>query len=74
MSAGKILAKFDRGRNFGLITESYYEGKSYIDIREWYKDQKGEDQPTKKGISILKEKFTDFVTAVETAEAGLGKK
>ena len=48
------------------ITE--FNGKKLINIRTWYKNDKDEYAPTKKGIALSIDKFSDLKNAMELAE------
>jgi hypothetical protein len=39
---------------------SEYKGKKYADIRIYYEDDEGEWKPTKKGITLTLDRFSEF--------------
>ena len=62
-NTSKQLAEFPKN-SFEkiIISESNWKDKIYIDIRVWYLDEStGEYKPTKKGVSIQKDEFEDFL-------------
>ena len=52
-----------------IINDSEFKGKTYIDIRVWYlEESSGEYKPTKKGISIDKDSWNDFVELLKKVD------
>ncbi len=51
------------------ITE--YKGHRFIDCRVYYKDDKGEPKPTKKGITLSTETIGDVIEALQKARQAL---
>ena len=45
------------------VTE--YNGKKYVDIRKYYKDESGEEKPTKKGITMSPENWNELVNKID---------
>ena len=43
-----------------VFSLSHFRGKKYIDIRTWFQDQSGAWKPTKKGIHLSTDKFSEF--------------
>ena len=51
-----------------LFSLSEFKGKSYADIRVYYEDDDGELKPTKKGITIALDRFSEFKLHLEALE------
>ena len=50
-----------------------WKGKTYVDIRNWYKGTDSAWHPTQKGLFIPVDKISELITLVERAEAELKK-
>ena len=50
-----------------------WKGKTFVDIRNWYKDSKNEWRPTQKGLFVAEQNISTLVTMLEQAEAALAK-
>ena len=48
------------------ITE--WKGKTYVDVRNWFKNKAGEWCPTQKGLFIHVDNISPFITMLEQAE------
>ena len=48
-----------------VIAETEYEGYDLIDVRVHYLDEADELKPTKKGISMQRDSFSEFAEAVQ---------
>jgi hypothetical protein len=46
-----------------------WKGKTYVDIRNWFKGTDNEWHPTQKGLFVAVEKISDLITMIEKAEA-----
>lgn len=46
------------------ITESRFKDKSYINFRTFFQREEGEFQPTKKGVTFLKEELDNIKEAL----------
>ena len=58
---GKLIGTIQKSITEEIrIQERTYKGNAYIDIRTYFVGDTGEWIPTKKGVSITKEKFKDF--------------
>jgi hypothetical protein len=55
------------------IRKIEYRGKTYIDARNFFLNDKGEWIPTKKGIAVELGNLSDFITLLEKAEAQVRK-
>ncbi len=70
----KVLHEFKRNQEETLrISLSNFKGRTYIDIRMFYEDAKGELAPTKKGVTITPELWDEFRNGVANAEEALQK-
>lgn len=68
------LGVFEKNAGTKLIVRlCEWKGRKYIDLREWFTDKKDANNmiPTKKGITIPTEKFSDFINMMEKAEAAI---
>ncbi len=52
-----------------IITE--YKGHRFVDCRVYYKDDKGESKPTKKGITLNDETIGGVIEALQKARQAL---
>ena len=50
-----------------------FKGKTYVDARQFFMNDKTEWIPTKKGVMISVGQLSDFITLLEKAEASLKK-
>jgi hypothetical protein len=48
-----------------------YEGKQYLDVRKYFKNNAGEFSPMRKGIMLPIAILSDFINLLERAEAQL---
>ena len=53
---------------------SEFKGKSYADVRVHYEDDEGEWKPTKKGVTVAVDRFSEFKEHVNALEAFLVSK
>jgi hypothetical protein len=71
----KVLHEFKRNADDTLrISLSNYKGRTYVDIRIFYQDSKGELAPTKKGVMITPELWDEFRAGMVAAEDALQEK
>ena len=61
MTEGRELAVMEKGRNLLVVQETVYETIALVDVRIFYRDRDDVLKPTRKGISIRREEFGDFV-------------
>ncbi len=67
---GKIIAEFAKNAMETVrVSISEFRGKTYGDIRVYYKDDEGELKPTKKGITLAPDLIPDLRTAIAELEA-----
>ncbi len=56
-----MVAEMEKGWNEKIIFSlSDYKGKNYADIRIYFEDDEGAWKPTKKGITIALDRFSEF--------------
>jgi hypothetical protein len=68
----KVLHEFKRNAEETLrVSLSTFKGRTYVDIRLFYTDDKDELAPTKKGITVTPELWDEFRVAVAAAEQEL---
>jgi len=68
MNARTFIASFRKNAMEEVRASlSDYKGKTYLDIRVFYRDEEGEWKPTKKGITIA----PDLLPELEKAVAAL---
>ena len=53
---------------------SEFKGKSYADVRVHYEDDEGEWKPTKKGVTVAVDRFSEVKEHVNAREAFLVSK
>ena len=64
-----VVAEMERSVNEKLLFSlSEFKGKSYADIRVYYEDDDGELKPTKKGITIALDRFSEFKQHLQALE------
>ena len=70
-----LIEKFQKN-SFEEVQISYnqFNGNDLIDIRVFYKNDKDEYKPSKKGISINVKHFSEFEKAVQKAKDFLSEK
>ncbi len=55
------IAEMEKGPTEKIFFNlSEYKGKKYADIRIYYEDDEGEWKPTKKGITLTLDRFSEF--------------
>ena len=72
----------DEGRELGVmeksggrlirVTANTFEGYDLVDVREYFEDEMGAPKPTRKGISLRREQFGEFVDMLLQAKEALG--
>ena len=61
----ELIAQFEKNATEVVrVTLTEFHGRQLIDLRVYYEDDKGEHRPTRKGISLAVDGYTDFRTAV----------
>lgn len=71
----EVTGEMDKGWNEKIVFGvSEFRGKNYANIRIFYEDDEGEWKPTKKGISVNLENFTEFKERLEELESFLQDK
>jgi len=66
---GNVISVIAKNHTTTVQTKvSEWKGNTYIDIREYFKNQAGEWIPTKKGIAITTSMLSEVITAMEKAE------
>ncbi len=57
----EAISEMEKGWNEKIVFSfSTFRGKNYADIRVYYKDDEGEWKPTKKGVAITVDRFSEF--------------
>ena len=72
----EVIASFEKNSFEEVrISLTNFKGKDLIDLRVYYRPDDGEEmRPTKKGITISLEKFSELKNAILTLEKALPKK
>lgn len=72
----EIIASFEKNSFEEVrISLTKFKGKELIDLRVYYRPEDGEEmRPTKKGITISLDKFSELKNAVLALEKALQKK
>jgi hypothetical protein len=70
----KIIKDIEKNkREIIRIEISEYNGKEYINIRVWYKDNdSGEYKPTPKGVAVIFEKYGELMEGLKGVEEHIG--
>ena len=66
----QVLYRFNRGQNETIYFRFYeYKGKKYLDLRIFYQpEDEAEMKPTKKGITIPIDLFSEFKKAIASCD------
>ena len=70
VTIGEII-KTPKLKTLVRITE--FKGKSYVDARQFFQNDKEEWVATKKGISVRFDQLSEFITLLEKAESTIQK-
>ena len=72
----EVIASFEKNSFEEVrISLTNFKGKDLIDLRVYYRPDDGEEmRPTKKGITISLEKFSELKNAILALEKALPKK
>lgn len=71
----EFVTEMERGWNEKIVFSlSEFKGKNYADIRIYYEDDEGEWKPTKKGITVSLDRFSEFLEHVGELEKFLREK
>ena len=69
---GNVISVIAKNNTTTVQTKiSEWKGNTYIDVREYFKNQAGDWIPTKKGIAITVPMLSEIITALEKAEEQL---
>jgi hypothetical protein len=61
----ELIHSFDRSATEQVqVSLSTYKGKTYVDLRIYYKDSDGEYRPTKKGITMSPTQLPELGEAI----------
>ena len=61
----ELIAQFEKNATEVVrVSLTEFHGRKLIDLRVYYTDDKGEYRPTRKGISLAVDGYTDFRSAV----------
>jgi len=67
-----IVAEMEKSWNEKIVfSVSEFKGKKYANIRIYYEDDEGEWKPTKKGVTISPDSFSEFKQHIEELEEHL---
>ena len=62
----EIVGEMEKGWNEKIVfSVSEFKGKSYANIRIYYEDDEGESKPTKKGVTVALDSFSEFKDLVD---------
>jgi hypothetical protein len=65
----EVIAQFEKNATEVIrVSLAEYRGRKLIDVRVYYSDDEGQYRPTKKGVSLTAERYTDFKRALLTLE------
>ncbi len=74
-SMSDFVAEMKKSSNEKIVfSPSEFKGRNYADVRIYYEDSEGEWKPTKKGVTVTVDRFTEFKDNVNALEAYLGSK
>lgn len=70
-----LIAAIDKGPAGRIhVRVSTFRDRDYIDIRNFYEGEGGEWLPTRKGIAVPVEFYSDLVTALATAKVEVDRR
>ena len=55
--------------NLIRVEKKNYQGRDFVDIRQYYRNDEGELRPTAKGVTVPPGKLTQLITALENLNA-----
>ena len=62
----KVIHKFNKSSIEEVrITRTTWNGKEYVDIRNYYETEDGEWKPTKKGVTVTLDSVNDLIAGIE---------
>lgn len=65
----EVIAQFEKNATEVIrISLTEYRGRKLIDMRVYYSDDEGQYRPTKKGVSLSADRYTDFKRAMLALE------
>jgi hypothetical protein len=65
----EVIAQFEKNATEVVrISLTEYRGHKLLDVRVYYSNDDGEYRPTKKGVSLAVERYTDFKRAMLALE------
>jgi hypothetical protein len=65
----EVIAQFEKNATEVIrVSLTEYRGRKLVDVRVYYSDDEGQYRPTKKGVSLAVERYTDFKRALLTLE------
>ena len=68
----QVLAQFEKNTTEVVrVSLTEFRGHKLIDLRVYYRDDEGQYRPTKKGVSISVDLYTDFKRAMQALERAL---
>ena len=68
----EVIAQFEKNATEVVrISLTEFRGHKLIDMRVYYSDDEGQYRPTKKGVSISVDLYTDFKRAIYALEKTL---
>lgn len=68
----EVIAQFEKNATEVVrISLTEYRGHKLIDMRVYYSDDEGQYRPTKKGVSLSVNLYTDFKRAMHALEKTL---
>ena len=70
MAELKEMARIEKNAlNYLKLSINEFQGKKFLDIREWYIPEDSQDlRPTKKGITVSAEMFENFLKALNESQ------
>ncbi len=63
----RIIGEIKNGSK--LITISEFNGKKFLDIRKFFKDDQDQLKPTKKGIALNKDQFLEVLEILNSKKS-----
>ena len=70
-----VVAEMEKGVTEKIVfSVSEFKDKTYADVRVYYEDGEGEWKPTKKGVTVPLDRFSEFKDHVAALEAFLASK
>ncbi len=71
----QVISEMEKSWNEKIVfSVTEFRGKEYADLRIYYEDDEGDWKPTKKGLNIALDRFSEFKENLDKLEGFLREK